>query len=375
MQDTNIDEMARRSPEKSASEIVAMLNDAARRVGNSGKITIAANLRALASQINGSGRLPEAAAVEAVITAAEQAPAAIVQTAIAESLPLETETAYQKIAYVPQDGELTLALAAIRAGEHPLFTGGAGCGKTHLAHHIAKVLKRPLYTLQGADGVVPEYIIGYRDPVSDGKGGLETVYRYGVAAQAAKDPRGAVLYWDEPNATPDGIRFWLFSLMDGRREITLPDNNGEVIRAGENFTVIGAMNEGKGYSGTSRLNDAQRERFAVIDLGYLPAARERKLLVQRTKCTEDTADKLVSLGRQLRASFERGEVHTPFGTRTLLKAAKLIVQNVKPLDAVKVAFVNAIPATNPPERKAVQTAAAAFFGKNATTEAAKEVQP
>jgi nitric oxide reductase NorQ protein len=181
-----------------------------------------------------------------------------------------------------------------------------------------------------------------------------------------------VLYWDEPNATPDGIRFWLFSLMDGRREITLPDNNGEVIRAGANFTVIGAMNEGKGYTGTSRLNDAQRERFAVIDLGYLPAARERKLLVQRTGCSEDIADKLVSLGKQLRASFERSEVHTPFGTRTLLKAAKLIVQGVKPIDATKVAFVNAIPATNAPERKAVATATAAFFGKNVATEATTE---
>ena len=359
MQDTQTDAMKAKS--LSVSETAAMLRDAAKRCTNSGKTTIGYNLNRLAEQIEKSGALP-------VAVAAVQAAPHSEQVDIPKALPSGEVSNYGNTPYVSQDGEVELALAIIRAGEHPLFGGGAGCGKTHLAHHLAARLGRKIFTIQGAEGAVPEYIIGYRD-MENGN----TKYTYGVAAQAAKE--GGILYWDEPNATPDGIRMWLFSLMDGRREITLPENGGEVIKAHPNFTVIGAMNEGKGnFAGTTELSEPQRERFACMTLGYLPAAKERKLLVSRTGCAEEIAEKLVALGKQLRASFERGDIHTSFGTRSLLKAAKLIVQGVKPLDATKVAMVNAISANNDSERKAVATATAAYFGKNAATEAKAEVK-
>jgi MoxR-like ATPase len=167
----------------------------------------------------------------------------------------------------------------------------------------------------------------------------------------------AILYGDEPNAIPSDVLFYLFSAMDDRREIVL--QNGEVVKAKKGFVIVCAMNEGAGYAGTALLNSAFRQRSVVIDMHYLPAKREAKVLVGRTGIDAATADKLTDMALRLR----NGTIKTPIGTRALLACASLIKHDVDALTACECAITNQVPATNALERKAVSDIVAAYFGK------------
>jgi MoxR-like ATPase len=261
--------------------------------------------------------------------------------------------------YVAQNGEIDDLMYYISAGENVLLTGPTGCGKTHLVSHVANTLGKTLGTIQGQDGMRAEDIIGYRDIESG-----DTKYTYGILPRTMQDDNG-LIYWDEPNATPSGIQFVCFSAMDYRRQIVLPESKGgEVIKAKKGFTFVAAMNEGKGYRGTSILNDAMRARFgAIIDLDYLPEDRERQLLVNRTGVDKNIAAKLCSAARQLRASLERGDISTPISTRSLIATCNGIMHGAPLQRAIALSITNQVSGVKAMERKAVADVMEAHFGK------------
>jgi MoxR-like ATPase len=140
--------------------------------------------------------------------------------------------------------------------------------------------------------------------------------------------------------------------MDDRRSLVLSENNNEVVKAQPGFVVVGSMNEGNGYGGTS-LAHAFRDRFGpVLDLEYLPEDREARLLTERVDIEPMMAAKLVQIAVMLRRALAQKEVRTPTSTRALLECAKLIKADVPPLEAAKLTIVGKVPTTYPAERKA-----------------------
>jgi nitric oxide reductase NorQ protein len=262
--------------------------------------------------------------------------------------------------YVASNGEVEHLRLAINAGENALLTGPTGCGKTHLVMWLAKEMGREVVTIQGGDGMTPEHMIGYRDIVRSGETSI-TTWRDGLLTQAMRN--GSLLYVDEPNALPEGIRFYLFSAMDMRREVTLAENGGEVVRAAKGFTVVAAMNEGAGYTGTSMLNYAFRGRFIVIDVDYLPPAREAKLLHSRSGAPEAHCKTLAKVAQSLRAAQAQKAIKTPIGTRSLLSCAKFIAMGVDPRTAGELAIVTQAPAHMVAERKAMSDMIVAHFAQ------------
>jgi nitric oxide reductase NorQ protein len=217
--------------------------------------------------------------------------------------------------YIPQDGEVEILDRAIRLGQNVLIIGPPGCGKTQLAYWTAeRRLKRVLVSLQGADGIQHEDVVGYTSLVNGC-----TVFVDGIATRAAR--QGSVLYLDEPNALPQGVRYSLFSLLDFRHEMTIPQNAGEIVKAAPGFCVIAAMNP-EGFFGTTPLSPAFLQRFhCVIRLGYLPADREVKLLTKRVKGLAVSYAKLiVKVATTIRAAHDAGQfpMMASVGTRTLL---------------------------------------------------------
>jgi nitric oxide reductase NorQ protein len=226
--------------------------------------------------------------------------------------------------YVAQDGEVEALDRAIRLGQNVLIIGPPGCGKTQLAYWTAeRRLKRELFALQCADGVQIEDVAGYRDLTAG-----STHFVDGRATKAARV--GGVLYVDEPNAASPGVQYSLFSLLDFRREMVIPQNGGEVVKAAPGFCVIAAMNP-EGFYGTAPLNPAFLQRFhCVIRLGYLPKDREIKLLLSRVKgLTQSYARLIVEVATRLRAAKMGDKASggsagdqlsgmTSVGTRTLL---------------------------------------------------------
>lgn len=276
--------------------------------------------------------------------------------------------------YIEQKNERSTLAMAVEASLDPeeddvwnvLLTGPTGSGKTHLVYEVCHALGRPVITIQGADGLPPEHLIGYRGIRSDGHGGTETYWVDGLIPRAMR--MGAVLYIDEPNALPDGIRFYVFSAMDHRRQITLAENDGEVVTAAPGFLVVGAMNEGAGYGGTTVLNHAFRDRFDLcVDLDYLDERSERKLLAERCDIDNSMARKIAEAGQMLRIASDttnggKKKVRTPISTRTLITWGRLVRRGLNPLEAAEITLVAKVPATRKAEREAVRDVLHPVFG-------------
>ena len=260
--------------------------------------------------------------------------------------------------YVEQNGEVKKMISHISAGHNILLTGPTGCGKTELVAHVAALLGKTYETVQGEDGCRKEDIIGYRHDVG------EDSYTYGILPRLMQTDN-AFMYWDEPNMTPDGVKSVCFAAMDGRRQITLPDSKGgELIKAVKGFVIIGAMNEGRIYRSAMVPANFRNRWGAIIDLGYLPEARERKLLVDRTGIDKDIAAKLCAAAKQLRAAVERGTdgIKTPISTRNLLACCNAVVHGLPLSDAVESSIVNQVEGTSTAERKAVADVVEAHLG-------------
>lgn len=281
---------------------------------------------------------------------------------IVASIPEAQNNAPKIPPYVSQNGEVADLLDAVKFGENALLTGPTGCGKTHLVRHVAaQTSPQGMVTIQGGDGMTPENMIGYRDVVEI-NGASATVWRDGLLTMAMR--KGLLLYVDEPNAIPDGIRFYLFSAMDDRREVTLAENGGEVVKAASGFTVVAAMNEGAGYSGTSTLNYAFRGRFStIVDLAYLPPGREAKLLNERTGLDIKECKKLTGIANTLRAAQSRGEIKLPVGTRALLSCAAKMARGQHAIHAATLAIINQVPSVAGADRKAVSDIFAAHYAQ------------
>jgi len=265
-----------------------------------------------------------------------------------------------KTPYVQQNGEVDEALFYLRAGKNILFTGPTGCGKTHLVDYLATLLGKTYETIQGEEGARKEDIIGYPN-IQNGSMG----YTMGVLPRVMQVD-DSMCYWDEPNKTPDGIASICYRAMDDRREIWLPDcEGGKVIKATKGFVFIAAQNEGKGYR-VARQTHANRARYGgIIDLDYLPEARERKMLVARTGVSPDIAEKMCHAAKQLRASFARGtdKIQTPISTRSLIAACEVIALGMPVHDALRCSLINLVDSTQPTERKAFSDVFEAHFGK------------
>lgn len=151
-----------------------------------------------------------------------------------------------------------------------LMEGPTGPGKTTASVAYSAQRRRRMATIPSNVGVEPTQLFGKYIP--DGHGGwvwidgpITTVVRY-----------GGTLLINEVAFMPERVSTAVFGLFDGRREITLLDHEGEIVRAHRPncwcdlpvnecrdkwLLVFADMNPH--YSGTRELNAAFRNRFNI----------------------------------------------------------------------------------------------------------------
>lgn len=194
----------------------------------------------------------------------------------------------------------------LAAEEHMnvLLIGDTGSGKTTAVRSWAAKHNHPCYVIPGNGPLDPSALFGrfIPDPVSGTfewiDGPVTTVLRL-----------GGVLVIDEINMIPAKVLSVLYPLLDGRREIPLLDHSGEVVHAHPDVVVFATQNEGMGYSGTSPLSHAIKNRFSVIlRWGYDPAV-EKQLITSKT---------LLTFAERIRVMHQAGEVETPTTTNSLM---------------------------------------------------------
>lgn len=174
------------------------------------------------------------------------------------------------------------------------LVGPHGCGKTELAIQFAARLGLPLLIMDCANLREARDWFGYKS-AKDG-----TVFWHESQFVKAVSAGNHVILLDELNRANPNLLNTLMPLLDARR-FTYLEEKGDKICVGPGTVFFASMNEGAGYTGTSALDRAIRDRFPrSVELTYLGEADEIKLLMKRVGVSEDIATRLVGMATKIR---------------------------------------------------------------------------
>lgn len=243
----------------------------------------------------------------------------------ADAVP-DTEDVYE---YIPTNGEWDKleAIVANRAemGTLPrvLVSGPSGNGKTTAAEWLAAKNEMAFYEVSLSNAVYEADLLGTTNVVGD-----ETVWEDGPITRAllSSAVRPTVLLIDEANRALPEVANVLMPVLDHRCRVVLTGGRGgETIRGDpRNLIVIGTINEGREYHGTSDMDHAVKRRFKfkfpTDYLGRAHPARERDLIVDRTPAHEGLAELMVEGANDIRdlADDADTKVHAGLPTAALL---------------------------------------------------------
>lgn len=181
-----------------------------------------------------------------------------------------------------------------------LIYGPTGPGKTTSVEAWAAERNLRMATVSGNASMEPSQMTGKF--VSDGNGSFAWID--GPVTDVVRN--GGVLLLDEVNFISPKIYTVLYSLLDGRREITLLDHHGETIKAHPDLTIFATMNPD--YIGTTPLNFAFRNRFDIQIPWDYDDKVEAKLVSSKA---------LLVVAKQLRVEAAKGQYETPISTNML----------------------------------------------------------
>jgi Holliday junction resolvasome RuvABC ATP-dependent DNA helicase subunit len=197
------------------------------------------------------------------------------------------------------------------------LVGPHGCGKTELAIQFAARLKLPLLIMDCANLREARDWFGYKS-AREG-----TVFWHESQFVKAVSAGNHVILLDELNRANPHLLNTLMPLLDARR-FTYLEEKGDKICVGPGTVFFASMNEGAGYTGTSALDRAIRDRFPrAVELTYLGEEDEIKLLMKRVGVNEDIATRLVQMANKIRedATGLTASLTDSMSTRQLIAAA------------------------------------------------------
>lgn len=186
-----------------------------------------------------------------------------------------------------------------------LIEGPTGPGKTSAVMAYAAHRQMPFYAVPSSNDTDLAQLFGKFAPTKEGSfewidGPVTSIFRH-----------GGILMMTEINYMAESLKPALYGAFDKRREITLVDHRGEVIKAHPNLLVVADMNPD--YEGTRPLNKAFRNRFALqIEWDYDPNV-EQKLI---------PSPHLIDMATKLRREHKAGTYETPCATNMLIEFVK-----------------------------------------------------
>jgi nitric oxide reductase NorQ protein len=210
---------------------------------------------------------------------------------------------------------------------HPvniLIKGKHGLGKSELARQLAATYKMhyvpiPINLLQESG-----QLMGHDEFVND-----QTTFVESNFVKAIRSPN-SIIHLEELNRpeSPKALGE-LFPLLDDSRMI-VHDKIGEV-KVAEGIVFVGTLNIGFEYTGIDPLDEALRDRFHFVELGYLPPDEEIKLIYMRTGLSGPQVKQLVELVNSLRYD---GQDPIHVSTRRMLMIAELMQANLPMQSAI-----------------------------------------
>lgn len=173
----------------------------------------------------------------------------------------------------------------LESGLNILLDGPQGCGKTVLAKAIAKALGMEFVffncsaVVEATDFLATIQVRASDEgtPITDF---VKTDILHALEEASNHRERRYLVFLDELNRCQESARNALMPALDSTRRVFDPTTN-RFLEIPENVLFIAAVNRGSEFSGTFGIDAAQLDRFAPIQMTYLPPAEEEKLLTAR----------------------------------------------------------------------------------------------
>ena len=206
--------------------------------------------------------------------------------------------------------------------QNMMLVGPQGCGKTELAVWFAAQYNRPIIIMNCATIREAKDWFGYRD-AKDG-----SIFWHKSDFVRALEMGNAVILLDEFNRLHTTLHNSLYSLLDARRSAFL-EELGEVVKVAPGTVFFATANIGFSHVGTFTMDSAMEDRWGLrLNVNFLPAEEEKKVLMQKIGINEELASKLVKFANDIRAksSGTGATLDRAVSTRQLLQTAQVAVQ-------------------------------------------------
>jgi nitric oxide reductase NorQ protein len=232
------------------------------------------------------------------------------------------------------------ALRKLReAGVAALLYGPPGTGKTS----VVEAAFGDLVTVQGDGDTTVADLVGEYTQTPDGR----FVFVHGPLVIAMR--QGRTLFIDDATLIPPTVLAVVYPAMDGRRQIIIKANGGEVVDAAPGFYVVAGHNPG--VHGAV-LSDALASRFSV----QIQVSTDYDLAVQLK-----IDRRAVAVARNLATRLSKGEIGWAPQLRELIAFQK--IADVLGVDAAAGNLIGTAPEE---DRPTVEAAVRTAFGKPVT---------
>ena len=245
--------------------------------------------------------------------------------------------------------------------------GPFGSGKTSLPVQIAARLNWPVTSYTAHGQLEHSDLVGHHSLNADSA--MEFVY--GPLPTAMRE--GHILILNEIDMADPSALAGLHDVIEGR-PLCIESNGGEVVHPHPNFRLICTGNTVSGdasglYAGTTRLNEAFKDRFSFWEIDYMPEEVELDILTRHAPdIPEDIVRNMIRLANKVRDLFRGADgvdatLTITFSTRTLCRWATRTQQFSRTKAPLKFALAMSLLARAEPEQKlSIEQLARDIFG-------------